>query len=158
MEAVIMRVGLRASRDRRQGNRLICSGDLSERVDESERIAMCKRVYLDHNAIADVYQKRRAGLRELIDARKKLGDIFPYSPAHMEEIAVVLRSQPDQAQAQQMVADQIALVAELSDTWEILPGHQNAGPSRLLQEDPDGELLPSVITTGDASEMFLRSN
>jgi hypothetical protein len=97
---------------------------------------MCTRVYLDHNVIADVYQNRRDGLREVIDGRKKAGDIFPYSPAHMEEIAVVLRSQPDPEQAQQMVAEQIALVAYLSDTWEILPAVQNAGPSRLLREHP----------------------
>lgn len=97
---------------------------------------MCNRSYLDHNVVVDVYQNRRPGLRAVIDNRKKAGDIFPYSPAHMEEIAVILRSQPDLEKAQKMVGEQIALVADLSDTWEILPAFQNAGSSQVVQEHP----------------------
>lgn len=95
-----------------------------------------ERVYLDHNVFVDVYQNRRPNLRELIDCRKAAGDIFPYSPAHMEEIAVVFRCQSDQMKAMQMVEEQVALVGELSDTWEILPSFQRIGPSRIVQEHP----------------------
>jgi hypothetical protein len=35
-----------------------------------------------------------------------------------------------------MVAEQVALVADLSDKWEILPAFQNIGPSRIIQEHP----------------------
>lgn len=97
---------------------------------------MSGRVYLDHNVVVDVYQNRRPGLREVIDVRRKAGDIFPYSPAHMEEVAVVLRAQPNKKQALRMVEDQVALVADISGTWEILPARQDIGPSRIVQEHP----------------------
>jgi len=95
-----------------------------------------KLIYLDFNVMADLYQRRRPGLPEWVDSRKAKGDIFPYSPAHMEEVAVVFRSQLEPLAARQVVADQIDLVAGLSDCWVILPGLGNAGPSRVLQEHP----------------------
>ncbi len=97
---------------------------------------MGKRIYLDHNVVVDVYQCRRAGLRELIDARKAAGDTFVYSPAHLEEIAVVLRCATNEANAQRMVEEQVALIAELTDTWEVLPAFQGVGASRVVQEHP----------------------
>lgn len=97
---------------------------------------MTERIYLDHNVIADVYQDRRPGLRDVIEARKAAGAIFPYSPAHMEEIAVILRCQVEPEKAHRMIDEQVALVASLSDTWEILPDLQNTGPSRVVQEHP----------------------
>jgi hypothetical protein len=45
-------------------------------------------------------------------------------------------------------------------SFALRPGQRirvlNAHMTKPQRQDPDGELLPSVVTTGDASEMFLR--
>jgi hypothetical protein len=55
---------------------------------------------------------------------------------------------------------QPVLLRTANPSFQLRPGQRlrvlNAHMTKPQQQDPGGELLPSVITTGDATEMFLR--
>lgn len=90
--------------------------------------------YLDHNVIVALFKNERPGLREHIDARKGVGYVYPYSPAHIEEVAVIFRDQKVPEEADRLVAEHLQLIEGVSDGWELLP--EGANPTRLVQESP----------------------
>ncbi len=109
--------------------------------------------YLDHNVVVALIKKERPGLREHIDARKAAGSVFPYSPAHVEEVAVIFREQKNEDEATRLVAEHLQLIEGISDRWELLPDMAN--PTRLVQEVPDvcmGRVLADYDLTLAAEE------
>lgn len=92
--------------------------------------------YLDQNVFVAILKKERPGLLDHIEKEKAKGVRFPYSPAHIEEVAVIPREIEDAALASQRVDENIELLARVSDRWEYLPGLDDVGSTRLLQEDP----------------------
>src|SRR5579871_58222 len=92
--------------------------------------------YLDQNVFVAILKAEREGLADRIARLKTEGVVFPYSPAHIEEVAVIPRETAVAALASQRVNENIQLIEMVSDRWEYLPGLGNAGPSRFLQEDP----------------------
>src|SRR4051812_14781608 len=91
--------------------------------------------YLDHNVLVALLKKELPGLREHIDARKSTGSVFPYSPAHIEEVALIFREQEASAEADRLVAEHLQIIEEVSDRWELLPDIVHS--TRLLQESPE---------------------
>jgi hypothetical protein len=92
------------------------------------------RIYLDHNVIVSAMRRRIDSLPGDIEAWKSTNSVFPYSPAHLEEIAVILREQADYERAIQHVAEHLAFIEELSECWELLPADDS--PTRIEKEAP----------------------
>jgi hypothetical protein len=97
---------------------------------------MPKTNYLDQNVFVAILKGEREGVEDRIARLKADGVVFPYSPAHIEEVAIIPREIADAALASQRIDENIQLIEKVSNRWEYLPGLGNVGPSRLLQEDP----------------------
>lgn len=100
-----------------------------------------KQVYLDMNVIVDCMKRGHEELSDAIHTAKDAGTIFPYSPAHMEEVANILRSKNAEGIAEEPTAeairrtyDSVEYISSLSDDWEYLPN--DSGEIRLLKEHP----------------------
>lgn len=91
-------------------------------------------IYLDMNVVVDCFQGRDDFVKEKVLRLKKGRVIFPYSPAHIEEVAVILRKQKDQDKADKYVKAHLEYISQLSDGWEYLPS--DAGII-LKKESPD---------------------
>ncbi|UDQ96867.1 hypothetical protein AAEX28_07355 [Lentisphaerota bacterium WC36G] len=88
---------------------------------------MNKSIYLDMNIFLCL-KKKEEFHNEVMDKIKFLkgqGFIFPYSPAHMEEIAIPLRDRftRDIIKNISFVDKELQLIANISDNWEFLPGN-----------------------------------
>jgi hypothetical protein len=93
-------------------------------------------VYLDQNVFVAILKDEHPQLRARIDEHRAVGTLFPYSPAHMEEVAVVLRDLAgDKLAATRIFDENMNVIAEISDHWEFLPGEVGQ-PTRFLQEPP----------------------
>lgn len=100
---------------------------------------MTNRTYLDQNVFVAIVKNERPGLLEHIDKRKAEGVQFPYSPAHIEEVAVILRDHDDPEDpepAHRLIGYNLWLIGHVSGGLEILPPEDVAGPSRYVQEEP----------------------
>ncbi|MCE9561858.1 MAG: hypothetical protein K8U57_07375 [Planctomycetes bacterium] len=114
------------------------------------------RVYLDQNIFMALLKGEKPGLREHIDAQKANGTVaFPYSPAHIEEVAVIFREMEDPELARARVVENLSLIGDVSGRWELLPGLGNVGPSRYVQETPEvclGRVMEDYDLTLSAEE------
>jgi predicted nucleic acid-binding protein len=100
---------------------------------------MPKRIYLDQNVIVALVKNERPRLADHIKKHIEAGTQFVYSPAHIEEIAAILRDFADPAdpdRAQRLASINLWMINQVCDGWELLPGEGNVGPTRVLQEDP----------------------
>jgi hypothetical protein len=97
---------------------------------------MGERVYLDQNVLMAILKNERPGLMDHIKCFKEDAVVFPYSPAHIEEVAIIPRECEDATLAGERVNENLQLIEEISDRWEYLPALGDVGPSRLAQEDP----------------------
>ena len=93
-------------------------------------------VYLDMNIIADMRQGRPDSIRGLCEKLYSDGYIFPYSPAHMEEIANVAREIDSESEADRLVNENVDFVARLSQYVEILRPIELSNPTRFVRECP----------------------
>ena len=92
------------------------------------------QIYLDMNVIVDCLRGRDDLVKERVIQLRNEGIMFPYSPAHIEEVAVIFKKQKDQEKACQYVAEHLAYISGLSGDWEYLPS--DAGII-LKKEKPD---------------------
>ncbi|MDG3008394.1 hypothetical protein [Paludisphaera mucosa] len=126
---------------------------------------MAKTIYLDHDVFVRLRRDERPGLAGHIAAFKQEEFLFTYSPAHLEEIAVIIREVQDQTEAEKRVAESIAILSQTTGNWEFLPAEHNQGPSRLIQEDPricmsrvlDGYELTLAAEENERSLMSMKS-
>lgn len=93
-----------------------------------------KLLYLDHNTAIDVLKGRRLGLVAAVQQFKERGGRVIYSPAHMEEVANIYRSDADDFDCEIHVQEHLKFFAQLTDCWEFLPC--DSGPVILKQEHP----------------------
>ncbi|MGO9642363.1 MAG: hypothetical protein ACLP1Y_13790, partial [Candidatus Acidiferrales bacterium] len=66
-----------------------------------------KLLYLDHNAAIDVLKRRRTDLATAIQQFRVLGGRVVYSPAHIEEIANIYRTNATDADCDIYVQDHL---------------------------------------------------
>ncbi len=93
------------------------------------------RIYLDLNVFVDMLQNRQPGLLDQVEKHKK-AFAFIFSPAHLEEVAVIFRSDTDQSRAQGLVDRHCQLISKVCDDLEVLPAASEGGPSRFVHESP----------------------
>jgi hypothetical protein len=94
-----------------------------------------KIIYLDHNTAIDVMNKRDTSFVHSVDRARSLGAKFVYSPAHIEEVANILRQESlTDEQCDKYTRDHLDFFSKLTQNWEFLPG--GSGPAILKQEHP----------------------
>ena len=87
-------------------------------------------IYFDYNVF--VRYMNDQDLQKKIDILKEDGFIFPYSPAHIEEIANINSGSPEQDS--KYVAEHISALDKLSGRYELFPNQQDR--VLLVKEDP----------------------
>ena len=102
-----------------------------------------KTIYLDMNIYADYMDSSRPShneLKEKIDNLKK-EYTFLYSPAHMEEIARIHRSQDNENQAIDNITKKMMIISELTNNHEALPSYE----SIIIRQEHPKECLKRVL-------------
>jgi hypothetical protein len=93
-------------------------------------------IYFDHNAALDVMHGRNEDLAKAVLREKSSGSRFVYSPAHMEEIAFILRqAQLSDEECERHTPEHIQFFSDFTDNWEFLPA-EGEDPTVLKQEHP----------------------
>ena len=102
-----------------------------------------KTIYLDMNIYADYMDSSRPShneLKEKIDNLKK-EYTFLYSPAHMEEIARIHRSQDNENQAIDNITKKMMIISELTNNHEALQSYE----SIIIKQEHHKECLERVL-------------
>jgi hypothetical protein len=90
-------------------------------------------VYLDHNVIIRL-MKGGTPLSETVLHLKNAGARILYSPAHIEEVAVILRENSDLKEAARLIHEHLEFISYLTGDWEYLPAWK--APIQVLKEKP----------------------
>lgn len=90
-------------------------------------------LYLDHNVITDL-MKGNPALWETISHLKSNGARVIYSPAHIEEVAVILRETSDIDKGKRFVREHLRFISAITDDWEYRPTID--GPTCVVREKP----------------------
>ena len=99
--------------------------------------------YLDHNVMVDLVTGRTDyGMAQIV-AKKHTGHIFPYSPFHLEEIAVILLTNIEEEDQMRHINGHLEVLREVSNLVEYIPGGD--GPIQLIKEDPLVSLKERVL-------------
>lgn len=95
-----------------------------------------KYIYLDHNVYCAYIKKEDAFplLPEKIDSIDKKRYLFPYSPAHIEEIAEITNSNNTSKDKTEFIAKLLHGISSLSNGKEIFPNLD--GPTAIVTESP----------------------
>ena len=94
-----------------------------------------EKIYLDMNVIVDCLRGKDPLTVSIINKKKSNESIFPYSPAHMEEVAVILKTEKDFHKAKGYIEKHLSYISTLSDNWEYLPSVDNG--IILKNEEPN---------------------
>ena len=73
----------------------------------------CKKIYLDMNIYEDYFTNRDSGIQNSIQALREININFFYSPAHMEELAVIFRQENDFNKAKKYVYDRMVNISKI---------------------------------------------
>jgi hypothetical protein len=104
---------------------------------ESDTTIICPGViYLDMNIVIALRRGEDARLTSVVESLYDEGYVFPYSPAHIEEIAIVARTTMDEQEADDRVNDNLDFLARLSRHVEIIRGAEDTGPTHFRRECP----------------------
>lgn len=100
-------------------------------------------IYLDHNVIVDALEERRGSSLSAFDVPKREKCIFPFSPFHLEEVAMILQSDASNEQKGIHIYAHLDAITLISESWEYVPG--NEGPIQLIREHPLKSLNNRVL-------------
>ena len=104
-----------------------------------------KRIYLDYNLIAYYFDRSNNEFCEKFDLVKDFCD-FPYSPAHLEEIAVPIMKQHKSEKPLEAViqlgSDKLNNISSMTRNVELLP---REGRSTILKREMPIDCLKRVI-------------
>ena len=78
-----------------------------------------KTIYLDRNIILRIFENQNPKLEDTLGKCKGLGYIFPYSPAHIEEIAGA-----DKLHHREDTAEQLQLLKSISEEMAFKPSQR----------------------------------
>lgn len=94
-------------------------------------------LYFDHNTVIDVMKRRNLELVNAVKQSQFLGAKVVYSPAHIEEVANIYRTEASDEDCDRYIRGHLDFLAGLTDCWEILPPKSDSdGPCILKQEHP----------------------
>lgn len=93
-------------------------------------------IYLDMNIVVALRMSEDSGLTSIVRFLYDNGYVFPYSPAHIEEIAMVARNTPDEKDADLRVNNNLDFLARLSRHVEIIRGSEESDPTHFRRECP----------------------
>lgn len=111
------------------------------------------KVYLDTNVISDCLYGRDQAVKEKVSSLLLDGIVFPFSPAHMEEIAVIYR-EAEEEKTHLYVQDHISFISRLSGNCGLMPSEREGVV--LRQEHPQ-VCMDRVLDQCDAT-YFAESN
>lgn len=77
-----------------------------------------KRIYVDNNIVIDVKNTRNEAIKSAIESLDKSKYKVVYSPAHIEEVAVMTKHY---GMTEDVGADKLSFLAKLTDSTELLP-------------------------------------
>jgi rRNA-processing protein FCF1 len=89
-----------------------------------------KKIYFDNNIIIDIKNLRNKALQEKVEQINKKEYQIVFSPAHIEEIAAIVKHY---GQDDKNAKDKLSFLAQLTDSTALLPFPRNK--SRLIQHD-----------------------
>ncbi|KAF0809621.1 hypothetical protein A167_01692 [Alcanivorax sp. S71-1-4] len=107
------------------------------------------KIYLDTNVIADCIFDRDLEVKVKVESLRASGAQFPFSPAHLEEFAVIFR-EADESEADSLVARHVNFISDLSGNSGFMPGGKRGVV--LRQEHPQ-ECLDRVLAQYDLTYM-----
>lgn len=111
-----------------------------------------KKIYLDYNLVAYYFARSNLPLCEKIDFLKGYCD-FPYSPAHLEEIAVpIMQDQKDHSRLESVLklgSEKLNSLSMLTNNLALVP--QNEKRTAFIREKPI-ECIKRVIEYYDLNE------
>jgi hypothetical protein len=111
-----------------------------------------KKIYLDYNLVSYYFEKSHKPAYEKIELLKGFSD-FPYSPAHLEEIAVpIMKCHKDQAPLDSVLklgSEKLHSLSKLTANLALRP--QNEKRTIFIRENPI-DCLKRVITYYDLNE------
>lgn len=102
-----------------------------------------REIYLDHNVLVDAMRDRKSLSYEKIQKGKDLGWSFPYSPFHLEEVAIILFQDISESDQLRHIHEHLDAIRFISDLQEYLPGGD--GPVKKTTEDPFKCLTDRVL-------------
>ncbi len=85
-------------------------------------------VCLDHNVITLIVKDPTHSLLPVLEKAKLKVYRFPYSPAHIEEIAVIYREVSDFAKADGYVTEHLKCLSSVTDELGYLPAEVAGSP------------------------------
>jgi hypothetical protein len=111
-----------------------------------------KKIYLDYNLVAYYFERSDMQLCEKIDLLKGYCD-FPYSPAHLEEIAVpIMQNHKDKIPLEAVLklgGDKLNSLSKLTSNFALAP--QNERRTKFIRESPV-DCIGRVIKYYDLNE------
>ncbi len=101
------------------------------------------KIYLDLNIYRHLIELRRGyySIKKKIISLKSTGCIFPYSAAHMEEIAVMFRMEEEDRPKNNLIKKHINLIEEISSNYELRSGR----PSLKTIEESRRHFIASAV-------------
>jgi hypothetical protein len=110
------------------------------------------KIYLDYNLVAYYFERSHIPLCEKLDFLKGYCD-FPYSPAHLEEIAVpIMQSHKDQNPLESVLklgSEKLHSLSDLTSNLALAP--QNEKRTKFIREKPI-ECIKRVLKYYDVNE------
>lgn len=106
-----------------------------------------KKIYLDMNIYEDVIQNRNIEIENAIKKMRNKKEYFLFSPAHMEELAVILRTEENEEKAFHYIHERIINISYISDNWECLP----SSTSIIHKQEHPYECFKRVIDNYDTT-------
>lgn len=92
-----------------------------------------KKFYLDMNIYEDYLSDRNKDIKNSIDILRNTNIDFFYSPAHMEELAVILRKENNFLKATKYIFCRLINISKLTQDFEFLPSYSHIA---IKQEHP----------------------
>lgn len=80
-------------------------------------------VYLDHNIMCDYFSRNEINIINKVKSLKKKVN-FPYSPAHLEEVANINKSDLPKIEIKELILQNINGIAHISGFYEYLPSEK----------------------------------
>ncbi|MGC3818626.1 hypothetical protein [Acinetobacter sp. G11] len=80
-------------------------------------------IYLDHNVMCDYFSRKEENIINKVKILKKKVE-FSYSPAHIEEIANIKKSNLSSEEIMDLITHNIDGIIEITDYYEYLPGEK----------------------------------
>lgn len=91
------------------------------------------QIYVDHNVITALMRGNESLHETITELKVNRARLF-YSPAHIEEVAVIQRESPSAEEADRRIKEHLRFISTLTGNWEYLPCEEC--PTQVVVESP----------------------